>query len=100
MPDDADLDLEMVHKIAELLDHPTVYMGGPSQHNMRRAYKIHELYKAEIERLRELIQTRKEVRAIAMEQFKRERDDLVELRDKEIERLQSQNEALRDMIRT
>ena len=31
---------EMVRTIAAMLDHPNVYMGGPSQRNMRRAEQI------------------------------------------------------------
>ena len=31
---------EMVRTIAAMLDHPSVYMGGPSQRNMRRAEQI------------------------------------------------------------
>lgn len=35
---------EMVqYRIAALLDHPSVYMGGPSHGNMRRAEKIMDL---------------------------------------------------------
>lgn len=31
---------EMLRTIAAMLDHPSVYMGGPSQRNMRRAEQI------------------------------------------------------------
>ena len=31
---------EMLQTIAAMLDHPSVYMGGPSQRNMRRAEQI------------------------------------------------------------
>lgn len=31
---------EMAQTIAAMLDHPSVYMGGPSQRNMRRAEQI------------------------------------------------------------
>lgn len=31
---------EVLRTIAAMLDHPSVYMGGPSQRNMRRAEQI------------------------------------------------------------
>ncbi len=31
----------MLRTIAAILDHPSVYMGGPSQRNMRRAEEIY-----------------------------------------------------------
>jgi hypothetical protein len=30
----------MVHRIASVLDHPSAFMGGPSQHNIRLARKV------------------------------------------------------------
>lgn len=32
---------EVLQEIAAMLDHPNVYMGGPSQRNMRRAEQIY-----------------------------------------------------------
>lgn len=32
---------EVLREIAAMLDHPNVYMGGPSQRNMRRAEQIY-----------------------------------------------------------
>lgn len=32
---------EVLHEIAAMLDHPNLYMGGPSQRNMRRAEEIY-----------------------------------------------------------
>lgn len=33
-------EMVMLRTIAAMLDHPSVYMGGPSQRNMRRAEQI------------------------------------------------------------
>lgn len=34
---------KLVHIIASILDHPSVYMGGPSQGNRRKAQRILEV---------------------------------------------------------
>jgi hypothetical protein len=34
---------ELIHRIAALLDHPSVFMGGPSKQNLRKAAAIVEM---------------------------------------------------------
>lgn len=38
---------ELTHKIAVMLDYPSLYMGGPSYQNTRRAVQIVDVLEAE-----------------------------------------------------
>lgn len=40
---------EMIHVVAAALDHPSVYMGGPSHNSRRRALRVIEALAAYIE---------------------------------------------------